>query len=333
MKHNEGKHGTIAFITTPQYRITSQNVIKNFIYRRLYTLCNWFKVLATGGSYEFIRKIVQQNPGQDDKKSIEAGAFPIMNDADLDRWRGTIYSSLKKTDGGIRGMIHTAYELVEGRLDAVIHFTDWEDKSAKPDSAVLSREANVHDVPIATDPDTASAYIESWQSLRTEVPPSQLFRERQKPKSPPLKDLDPGHDVLAMIAHNNKKLDMCRFAVEHAQAIFDSYDFVLATGTTGTWIKKSMKATGRSESEVERIRCCNSGPEGGDLQIAYAVVKDICDTVIFLQDPLVSHPHDADIRLFEQAVADPDVHAELATNVASARLLILNRRLARRTIL
>jgi methylglyoxal synthase len=104
--------------------------------------------------------------------------------------------------------------------------------------------------------------------------------------------------------------------------IFSNYDYVLATGTTGGWIKRFMKAAGRGPLEVDKIRCCKSGPEGGDLQIAYAVVQGICRKIIFLQDPTVSHAHDSDIRLFEQAVLDTDVHVELATNVESARLLI-----------
>ena len=38
-------------------------------------------------------------------------------------------------------------------------------------------------------------------------------------------------------------------------------------------------------------------------QIAYAVVRGICQKIVFLQDPTVSHPHDSDIRLFEQALS------------------------------
>jgi hypothetical protein len=59
--------------------------------------------------------------------------------------------------------------------------------------------------------------------------------------------------VLAIIAHDNMKLETCLFAVEHARHIFQNYDYILATGTTGSWLKKFMHAAGRGPSEVERI--------------------------------------------------------------------------------
>ena len=61
---------------------------------------------------------------------------------------------------------------------------------------------------------------------------------------------------------------------------------------------------------------------GGDVQIAYAVATGLCKQIIFLQDPSTSHPHDSDIRLFEQAVAEFGEDVKLATNIQSAQLLI-----------
>jgi len=220
-------------------------------------------------------------------------------------------------------MIHIAYELVEGRLDAIIHLTDWQDKSAKPDSAVLSREANVHNVPIATNVQTADTYVESWKASLARIHVgSSIFKKRQEPIEPPLKGIKKNDKVVAMVAHDNMKLELCRFAVENATYIFKHYDYILATGTTGSWLKRFMEATGRGPDEIKKIRCCNSGPLGGDLQIAYAVVKGMCNKIVFLQDPSVSHAHDSDIRLFEQATVADGVHVELATNVESAKLLV-----------
>jgi methylglyoxal synthase len=65
------------------------------------------------------------------------------------------------------------------------------------------------------------------------------------------------------------------------------------------------------------------------VQIAAAVVRKICQKVIFLQDPFTSHAHETDIRLFEQAVLlfertamAEGVDVELATNLASAKAIL-----------
>ena len=68
-----------------------------------------------------------------------------------------------------------------------------------------------------------------------------------------------------------------------------------------------------------------SGPVGGDAQIASAVATGNCQGVIFLRDPLGMHPHDPDISTLLRIC---DVHdIPLATNLASARLLIRGLRL------
>jgi len=177
------------------------------------------------------------------------------------------------------------------------------------------------DVPIASDYATAKACARAWKAdiAQQRYP---LFRDRAPREPSPLSGLTGEDTVLAMIAHDQMKLDLCCFAVQHASHIFSRYDYVLATGTTGKWLKRFMKALGRGKEEIGRIRCCNSGPWGGDVQIAYAVVKNICDDVVFFQDPKVSHAHDSDIRLFEQAVVHRDIRVRLATNGESARLLI-----------
>lgn len=322
------KHGRIAFITTPQYRESRPDSIKSFVYRYMYSLCHSFDVITTGRTYNFVKEIVNQSykvlKDTDFLRLINQDIrFNVSNEAELNRWRETILSGFTPTRQGFQGMIHITYELVEGRLDAVIHLTDWQDKSAKPDSAVLSREANVHNVPIATNFITAQAYVESWNASLDQSNMSP-FRKRKEPSEPPLSGIKRNHRVLAMVAHDNMKLEICRFAVKYATHIFNNYDYILATGTTGTWIKQFMEAVGRSPDDIKKIRCCYSGPLGGDLQIAYAVVSGLCQKIIFLQDPSVSHPHDSDIRLFEQAVVSEGVDVKLATNADSAKLLIFS---------
>ena len=321
------KYGRIAFITTPTYRKSSYQSLCFFVYKYMYALCNSFLVMTTGGTYDAVIKIIDRPYGSltsADLSNIMFGfPFKIAKDADLQPWRDVIRSGLQRTPPRFKGMIHITYELIEGRLDAVIHLTEWQDKSAKADSAVLSREANVHNIPIATDIDTAEAFIKTWNALiANQMRGSSIFRKRVGPSNPPLAGIKSKHNVLAMVAHDNMKLEMCKFAVKNAQYIFKNYDYILATGTTGSWIKQFMEAIGRSPADIKKIRCCNSGPWGGDIQIAYAVVEGLCQKCIFLQDPSVSHPHDSDIKLFEQAVVSNGVHVKLATNVDSASLLI-----------
>jgi methylglyoxal synthase len=239
-------------------------------------------------------------------------------------WINAIQNSIVRYPSSIQGMILITHELVEGRLDAVLHLTDWLDVAGKPDSMVLRREANVHNVHIASDITSASSAIRRWGALIRLGSP--VFRPKEAAEQP-LDGLSDQDRVLALIAHDGMKLDMCCFVVEHAREIFQQFDYVLATGTTGQWIRKFILAAGRTEAEASRVRLCRSGPYGGDVQIAAAVVKGICRKVIFLQDPFTSHAHETDIRLFEQAVllferAALKLDVELATNVESARMLI-----------
>jgi len=257
--------------------------------------------------------------------------IPIRADRDLARWRDIVKMGLVRQLPSIGGMIEITNELVEGRLDAVIHLSDWKDATGKPDSMVLRRESNVHGVPIASDIFTGRALISTWKSLIARKPDKAVFQERKAPRESPLRGLDETKcdRVLALIAHDGMKLEMCCFVVRYVQQIFNNYDYVLATGTTGNWLKRFVLAAGRGQHDADKIRCCLSGPHGGDVQIAAAVVKNYCRKVIFLQDPFVSHAHETDIRLFEQGVLLFERAAlkgigqvELATNVETAKAIL-----------
>lgn len=220
-------------------------------------------------------------------------------------------------------MIEIAYELVEGRLDAVLHLTDWNHVAGKPPAMVVRRQANVHNVFIASDHNSARYAVRRWRALVESG--AAIFSPRKQVTPSPINGLK--GQVLALIAHDAKKLDMCHFVVEHAREIMQ-FDAILTTGTTGREVKRFLAAAGRSASEIEtKVRLCHSGPYGGDVQIAYAVIKGWCHKVVFLQDPFTSHAHETDIHLFEQAVllfreAALKVDFELATNVESARMLL-----------
>jgi methylglyoxal synthase len=322
------KRGRIAFITTPEYRKSSEEAAREFIYQNMYTLCNSFNVLSTGRTFDFIYDTTTAVRISSKSKDMIAADMGVPADKNtLATWRNVVSKNISKVQPGIAGMIDLTYELVEGRLDAVIHLTDWDDVVGKPDSMVLRREANVHNVPIASDIGTAKQAVMTWKQKLPK--PGPVFSPRLPPKQLPLAGLKSGDSVLALIAHDGMKLEMCAFFVEHAKTIFDQYEFILATGTTGTWLQRFALACGRSQRDADRIRCCLSGPKGGDIQIAAAVVKGICSKVIFLQDPFTSHAHETDIKLFEQAMLlferaalTPGISLQLATNVESAKAII-----------
>lgn len=115
--------------------------------------------------------------------------------------------------------------------------------------------------------------------------------------------------TIALIAHDSKKDDIVRFAKEH-ETILRRMRLV-ATATTGSML--------RSDPGLP-VECVLSGPQGGDLQVGARIAAGEVDAVVFLRDPLTSHPHEPDVQALLKVC---DVHdVPLATNVASANLLI-----------
>lgn len=50
------------------------------------------------------------------------------------------------------------------------------------------------------------------------------------------------------------------------------------------------------------MTCYQSGPLGGDAQIAELVLDRKCQKVIFFEDPHVARQHEADVQLMERAI-------------------------------
>ena len=115
----------------------------------------------------------------------------------------------------------------------------------------------------------------------------------------------------ALIAHDNKKADMVAFVLKRL-SFFNRKDVsIVTTGTTG----KKVKHAG-----IDNVEMVNSGPLGGDAEIAAMVVRKEIDGVIFMRDPLGKHPHDVDISMLMRLC---DVHdIPLATNYKTASILI-----------
>ena len=114
--------------------------------------------------------------------------------------------------------------------------------------------------------------------------------------------------TIAVIAHDGKKAEMVAFVKDNLEALKKFR--IIATGSTGGYIEKAGLSVEKKQS----------GPMGGDAQIASEVVEGKVQAVIFLRDPLGKHPHDPDIFMLMRIC---DVHnIPLATNTATAYLMI-----------
>ena len=114
---------------------------------------------------------------------------------------------------------------------------------------------------------------------------------------------------VAIIAHDGKKADLVAFATFNRDRLKNCD--LIATGTTGRLLVEKVGL------DVEVLE---SGPVGGDVQIASRVVEGRVDAVIFIVDPLDKHPHDPDIQTLLRICNVRNV--PLATNIASADVLI-----------
>jgi methylglyoxal synthase len=118
-----------------------------------------------------------------------------------------------------------------------------------------------------------------------------------------------GRAVLALVAHDEKKDDLIRLARQYRSTLTRCH--LIATAHTGSQLAEELGVP---------VECVRSGPEGGDIQIGARIVAGDVDAVVFLRDPLTSHPHEPDIQALMKVC---DVHGvPLATNGASAELLL-----------
>jgi len=117
-------------------------------------------------------------------------------------------------------------------------------------------------------------------------------------------------NTIALIAHDDMKTRMIDFAVEYQRELSD-FGRILATGTTG---RDVIEATGGNL----KVTRCQSGPKGGDIQIATEILANRCEYVVFFVDPLHPHPHAEDIRVVLGACMIHD-QVRMFTNEVQAR--------------
>ena len=93
------------------------------------------------------------------------------------------------------------------------------------------------------------------------------------------------HKKVALVAHDNKKPDLLRWALANKETL--SKHKLYATGTTGKLLEEELDL---------HITKYMSGPLGGDQQLGSAIAEDKLDMLIFFWDPMSAQPHDPDIR-------------------------------------
>ncbi|NDV46499.1 methylglyoxal synthase [Paludibacter sp. 221] len=120
--------------------------------------------------------------------------------------------------------------------------------------------------------------------------------------------------TIALVAHDRRKADMVDWALYNADML--SRHKLVCTGTTGGLIQKAMQERG-IEVDITRM---NSGPMGGDAEIAALVVRKQIDLAIFLIDDLNAQPHEADIQMLLRQCRVHNV--PIACNRYSADLMI-----------
>lgn len=120
--------------------------------------------------------------------------------------------------------------------------------------------------------------------------------------------------TIALVAHDSRKVDMVDWAVFNAAVL--SQHKLVCTGTTGGLIKNALQEKGYKVD----ITCMNSGPLGGDAEIAALVVRRKINLAIFLIDDLSPQPHEADIQMLLRQCRIHNI--PIACNRYSADLMI-----------
>ena len=118
-------------------------------------------------------------------------------------------------------------------------------------------------------------------------------------------------ETLALIAHDEKKDDLVRFATRHRKRLAGYR--LYATGTTGARVKAALP-----ELDVTPLK---SGPLGGDQQIGALIAEGRVSGLIFFIDPMTPLPHDVDVKALTRLAVLYDI--PMALNARTAELLLV----------
>lgn len=280
-----------------------------------------------------------------------AGSYKRLNES----WCGFDEMEGRKcrVEASAPGVIQIANLVVFGFCRAILFFNDSEDIYAdSPQNLALRRICNEFNVPLVEDAASIRFLLRRWykntdlfEQAYSRTPASRPVEALQMyfGEDEVLPNLGPGNrkrsnETLAVIAHDNKKMEMLRFCAKHLREIL-AYRRVLTTGTTGEKLRGLYKeilslhesirrAVGINRGEsiedfVNRKICpFKSGPAGGDIQISSKIIEGSCHRVIFFEDPKSAHPHQFDVRLLEKAVQSYSTSTLFATSTEMAELIV-----------
>ncbi|WP_353234221.1 methylglyoxal synthase [Diaphorobacter ruginosibacter] len=206
------------------------------------------------------------------------------------------YAPLKRYPRGSRGgLMKLVADVVgmpeEGRtLDGAIYLIDPVDPSSIfPEALALKRQCLIHSKPFLSTVASARDWLE-MERIHAGLPrnpQADRFHEFEK-------------QTVALIAHDALKPTMLEFAARNFD-LLSCFSRRVGTGTTGQRLNELAWSKGWPAGRpwVDRY---NSGPLGGDAQIADLVLDRRCQRAIFFEDPHVARQHEADIQLLERAV-------------------------------
>lgn len=211
--------------------------------------------------------------------------------------------------GGLMKLVAEVVGLEEAErcLDGAIYLIDPVDPSSIfPEAIALKRQCVIHGKPFISTVASARDWVETERVHAGFA-------------------ADPGADdlhalesqTLALIAHDALKPQMLEFAAEHFD-VLSRFARRVATGTTGQRLNEMAWSRGwpQHQAWVDRYQ---SGPLGGDAQIADLVLERRCQRAIFFEDPHVARQHEADIQLLERAVTTATDEAVCMTSPVVTR--------------
>lgn len=194
-------------------------------------------------------------------------------------------------DGGLMRLVSRAAGGLtpQDAIGGVFFFIDpVNPTSTYPETLALKRQCVIHGKPFVA---TLAGAIE-WVGVEMAMAGRASTSTHENDTLP--------SQVVALIAHDARKAEMLEFAAEYFD-LLTHFGGRVATGTTGSKLNALAWSRGWPASQPW-VTCYQSGPLGGDAQIAELVLDRRCQKVIFFEDPHVARQHEADIQLLDRAV-------------------------------
>ncbi len=121
--------------------------------------------------------------------------------------------------------------------------------------------------------------------------------------------------ILALASHNEMKATMKRFVIANKNVLKKFR--LTGTNSTMTMLREVFKG----DPDVIFGPACTSGPLGGDAELAALMTQGCVGGMIFFQDPMSAHPHQADIESLCRLAL---VHNTMISNNPTTALMMMD---------